>query len=632
MSKPIRFGELPKKEAELKAKSRKAPKEQATPLDQSAQNPETATTPSPTPEKPAKTRKHPAARLRPSRQTPQETPPAPLTHSVERTEDIQREADAAFAIPYEAPFFDFDHACEDPEAELASRELCRRHLLPFIQRFRPKYKAGWVHADICRRFERFLQQVENGEEPRLLLMMPPRSGKSEISSRHMAAWVLGQHPDWEIIAASHTASLTMSFSRYLRDLMGSEAYNAVFPDAVLDPSSRAVENWNLTKGGGYLAAGVGTGITGRGAHILLLDDLVKDIEAADSVTIRDNTWEWYISTAYTRLAPGGGVLGLMTWWHEDDWAGRIQQAMESGEGDKFEIVRYPAINEVGDEYLLPDDSIEEIPLNAPVPPGARMTRPHNTAIHPERYTTEAMLRIKRNAIAAGMKRTWDALYQQNPIPDEGNYFSKEFFRHYSTPPSRRDIYVYQAWDFAISEGKESDFNVGITIGVDHRDSIYVLDMTRFKTSDGNMLIETVVDYASQWQVDSLGVEDGQIWKALESQFQKVCDEKKFWPSFEILKPLTDKMVRASPLRGRMQAGKVYFDKEAVYWRDIQKEMLHFPAGKHDDIVDSLAWAVRLTLTRSAPQRKDLPPAPKSWKDKLPQFVEGAVVGASHMAS
>ena len=630
---------LPKKQATVNVNSEELPKKEAVTepqqLAQSAQGTAQATAPSETPEKPAKTRKHPAARLRPSRKTPQEAPQDPHNapqHSVERTPEVQREADAAFAIPYEAPFFDFDHAIHDPEAELASRELCRRHLLPFIQRFRPKYKAGWVHADICRRFERFLRQVENGEEPRLLLMMPPRSGKSEISSRHYAAWVLGQHADWEIIAASHTASLTMSFSRYLRDLMGSDAYNAVFPDAVLDPSSRAVENWNLTKGGGYLAAGVGTGITGRGAHILLLDDLVKDIEAADSVTIRDNTWEWYISTAYTRLAPGGGVLGLMTWWHDDDWAGRIQQAMEAGDGDKFEIVKYPAINEVGDEYILEDDSIVEIAQNTPVPVGARMTRPHNTAIHPERYTTEAMLRIKRNAIAAGMKRTWDALYQQNPIPDEGNYFSKEYFRHYSTAPARRDIYVYQAWDFAISEGKESDFNVGVTIGVDHRDSIYVLDVTRFKTSDGNMLIETVVDYARQWMPDTLGVEDGQIWKALESQFSKVCDEKKYWPSFEVLKPLTDKMVRASPLRGRMQAGKVYFDKEATYWRELQKEMLHFPAGKHDDVIDSLAWAVRLTLTRSAPQRKDLPPTPKSWKDDLDQFIEGSLAGASHMAA
>ena len=518
-------------------------------------------------------------------QAPQAAPTDALQghHSIERSPEVQAEADEAFRMPYTPPMYAFNHdAGGDPMAELASRELSRRHLLPFIQRFRPKYQAGWVHADICRRFERFLQQVENGEEPRLLLMMPPRSGKSEISSRHYAAWVLGHHPEWEIIAASHTASLTMSFSRYLRDLMSDEAYTAVFPDTVLDQSSRAVENWNLTKGGGYLAAGVGTGITGRGAHILLLDDLVKDIEAADSLTIRDNTWEWYISTAYTRLAPGGGVLGLMTWWHEDDWAGRIQQAMEVGDGDKFEIVKYPAINEVGDEYILEDDTIIELPQGAPVPQGARMTRPHMTAIHPERYSTEAMLRIKRNAVAAGMKRTWDALYQQNPVPDEGNYFSKEHFRFYSTPPARRELYVYQAWDFAISTGKESDFTVCCTIGVDHRDAVYVLDVRRFKSSDGIQIAETIVDYFMEWGADCLGVEDGQIWKSIESQFTKACEEKRSFPSYEVLKPLTDKMVRANPLRGRMQAGKVYFDSNAHWWRDLQKEMLYFPAGKHDD--------------------------------------------------
>ena len=224
--------------------------------------------------------------------------------------ELQAALDEAFELPYDPPSYHFEPS-SDPMAEFAARELCRRKLLPFIQRFRPKYTAGWVHEDICRRIERFIKQVEAGLSPRLLLMMPPRSGKSEISSRHTPAWILGQHPDWEIIAGSHTSSLSLSFSRYLRDVMRDPAYTAVFPDARLDPSSQSVENWNLTKGGGYLAAGVGTGITGRGAHVLLLDDLVKDIEAADSLTIRDNTWEWYLSTAYTRLAPGGGVLGLM---------------------------------------------------------------------------------------------------------------------------------------------------------------------------------------------------------------------------------------------------------------------------------------------------------------------------------
>lgn len=547
------------------------------------------------------------------------------------SEDERQQAlDDAFELPYDPPSYHFEPS-DDPLREMATRELCRRKLLPFIQRFRPKYTAGWVHEDICRRIERFVKQVEAGQSPRLLLMMPPRSGKSEISSRHTPAWILGQHPDWEIIAGSHTSSLSLSFSRYLRDVMRDPAYTAVFPDARLDPSSQSVENWNLTKGGGYLAAGVGTGITGRGAHVLLLDDLVKDIEAADSLTIRDNTWEWYLSTAYTRLAPGGGVLGLMTWWHDDDWAGRIQQAMQADDGaDQFEIIRYPAINDIGDEFILADESISQIAPGLPVPEGARLTRRKDTAIHPARYTTEMMLRIKHNLIGGGQKRVWDALYQQNPIPDEGNFFSKEMFRYYGAQPDRRDLYVYQAWDFAISEGKESDYTVGVCLGQDHRDNLYVLDVRRFRIQDGGYIVDEILDFAATWNADLLGFEDGQIWKAIEFQFTKRCDERRQYPSFEILKPLTDKMVRANPLKGRMQIGKLYFDKMATWFTDMFKEMLHFPAGKHDDQVDAISWAVRLTLTRSAPRQKDIAPKVKSWKDGLSKYLPGGRGG--HMAA
>ena len=555
--------------------------------------------------------------------------PTPTEAPKERSEASQQAAEEAYQLPYEPPTFDFQHAAGSPEQELAQRELCRRRLLPFIQRFRPKYNAGWVHADICRRLERFMRQVERGEEPRLLLMCPPRSGKSEIGSRHFAPWMLGQHPDWEIIAASHTSSLSMSFSRYIRDLMRNPAYGAVFPDAVLDPSSQSTENWNLTRGGGYLAAGVGTGITGRGAHVLLLDDLVKDIEAADSITIRDNTWEWYLSTAYTRLAPGGGVIGIMTWWSADDWAGRIQEAMNAGDGDKFEIVRYPAINEYGDEYVLEDDSIVEIQPGRLVPTGARMTRQQGTAIHPARYTTEAMLRIKRNLIAGGQKRVWDALYQQNPVPDEGNFFNKEMFRYYGSPPARSDLYVYQAWDFAISEGKESDYTVGVCVGQDHYDNLYILDVRRFRSGDGGYIIDEILDFAATWNADVLGFEDGQIWKAIEFQFQKRCEERRQYPSYELLKPLTDKMVRANPLKGRMQLGKVFFDKHAPYFTDLHKEFLHFPAGKHDDQVDAVSWTIRLTLSRSAPKREIKEPKMPSWRDRLKVGYKG---DTSHMAS
>jgi predicted phage terminase large subunit-like protein len=455
---------------------------------------------------------------------------------------------------------------------------------------------------------------------------------SELGSRHFPPWVLGKHPDWEIIAASHTGSLSLSFSRYIRDLLRDPAYIAVFPDSVLDPSSQSVENWNLTGGGGYLAAGVGTGITGRGAHILLLDDLVKDQEAADSPTIRENTWEWYISTAHSRLAPGGGVLGIMTWWSEDDWAGRIQEAMK-GEGEKFEIVRYPAINEEGDEYILADDRIMEIPPGSPVPEGARMTRPHGTALHPERYTTEALQRKKLNYKAAGMIRMWNALYQQNPTPDSGIYFTKDLFRRYAHAPSRRGRTIYQAWDFAITEAAQNDYTVCATIMQDEFDNLYVLDVFRFKSDDGNAIVEHMIDQYVMWDVDYLGMEDGQIWKTLRAQFEKRCQERKVYPTFEVLQPLTDKLVRANPLKGRMQLGKIYFpeDNHRPWVEVCVRELIVFPNGKHDDQVDALAWAVRMTLNHSAPRDpRPKPKGPESWKKRLERELMS--VDGGHMAA
>ena len=554
---------------------------------------------------------------------------APAIPRAARAED-QQAVNEAYTLPYAAPIFDIKKAEADPAKELALRALCRRRLLPFVQRFRPKYLAGWVHEDICRRLERFVRAVEAGESPRLLLLLPPRSGKSELGSRNFPPWVLGQHPDWEIIAASHTQSLTLSFSRYVRDLVRDPAYKAIFPDLMLDPASQSIENWNTLQGGGYMAAGVGTGISGRGCHILVVDDVVKDAEAADSVTIRENTWEWYISTAYTRLAPGGGVLGILTWWHEDDWAGRIQDVMKSGDGDVFEVVKYPAINEEGDEYILPDDTIQQFaPESDPPPEGSRLTRLRNTAIHPARYTTAMMVKIKMNLISSGLKRVWNALYQQNPVPDDGVYFTKEMMRWYTHPPRRQDMFVYQAWDFAITEKTDSDWTVCCTLGQDEADNLYVLHILRFRSGDGNAIVDDILDQYEMFKPDLIGFEDGQIWKSLTSQFKKRCDERKLYPNSELLQPLTDKKVRAGPLKGRMQNGKLFVRQNQPWTEQFRQELMKFPSGKYDDVVDSTSWAVRLTLTKSAPKAK-APPPQKSWKDKLRELTSGG--GGGHMAA
>jgi len=301
------------------------------------------------------------------------------------------------------------------EQELARRELARRSLLYFTKQFHRNYIDGWVHRDICRRLEKFVRDVAAGKSPRLMLFMPPRHGKSELASKSLPAWALGHHPHFEIIASSYAVSLPLGFSRKVRGLLRDAEYQQIFPNARVDNDNQSAEGWMTTKEGGYVPAGVGGGITGKGAHMLLIDDPVKDDEEADSATQRDKVWDWYGSTAKTRLAPGGGVLVIQTRWHDDDLAGRMllqmkEQIAEANELmsdakdrlaradsveerkeieqeiaqleqewediDHWEVVSYPAIAEQ-DEYLTPDGKITGFEE-----PKAKLLRKKGEALHP----------------------------------------------------------------------------------------------------------------------------------------------------------------------------------------------------------------------------------------------------------
>ena len=544
--------------------------------------------------------------------------------------------------------------------ELASRALAKRRLLPFIERMNPRYLAGWVHEDICRRLERFSDDVAKGLSPRLMLLMPPRHGKSEIASKTFPAWHLGRHPDHEIIACSYNVGLAMGFSRKVQALLDDPAYQTVF-DARLNPNHRAAEEWNVHGHlGGYVAAGVGGGITGKGAHVLIIDDPIKNAEEADSADIREKLWDWYGSTAYTRLAPGAGVLVIQTWWHDDDLAGRLQMAMAADpEADQFEIIKYPAIaehaeflNTATDEIIKVDtplsfdpvmfdndpDGYSELLAKSAIaaakrqghePKDLKFLRPKGEALHTSRYDVRKLRRIK----AVIPARFWSALYQQNPVPDDGSYFTKDQFKRLAMPPpgALNDyVHVYQTWDFAISEKQQNDFTVG-TIGIqDDLDQINVAEVVRFKSGDAFFIVEAILSAAKRWYHPSLllGFEDGQIFRSLEALLKKRMEEENFFVPYEVLRPLTDKMARARPLQGRMQQGKVFFNQNGEWYDTVRNEMLRFPAGVHDDCVDSLAWLAQLIVGKPAPSRPKAPP-PKSWKDKLRAGPQSA---AGHMAA
>ena len=199
------------------------------------------------------------------------------------------------------------------------------------------------HGIICTA----LEAVERGECNRLMIFCPPRHTKSELASRRFPSWYIGRHPDRQLIGASYNGALASDFGRAVRNISASPEYSQLFPDCELAADSRAANRWNTEVGGAYVAAGVGTAITGRGAHLALIDDPVKDRSDADSQTVRDHTWNWYTNVLYTRLMPGAAIVLIMTRWHEDDLAGRLLEQQDEG-GEAWEVINLPALGEGND--------------------------------------------------------------------------------------------------------------------------------------------------------------------------------------------------------------------------------------------------------------------------------------------
>jgi len=474
------------------------------------------------------------------------------------------------------------------QKELAKRVLSRKRLLPFVERFNPDYAAGWVHKDICQRLEQFSQDVVDKKSPRLMLFMPPRHGKSTLASIAYPAWHLGRNPKHEFISCSYSGSLAMSFSRKVRHLLREPLYKNVFTEAKLDPTSQSVEAWLTTKGGGYVAAGVGGGITGKGAHVLVIDDPVKNREDAESDFNRDNVWDWYTSTAYTRLAPGGGILVILTRWHDDDLAGRLLRGAADG-GDEWEVVKYPAIAEADEKF-----------------------RKLGESLHEERYNLPSLEKIQR---AIG-PRDWSALYQQNPVSNEGDYFTRDMIRYYdSADIDLGKMKFYCAWDLAIGQRDRNDYSVGLVVGVDEYDCLYIVDCVRGKF-DGFEIVERILDLYEQWRPAIIGIEKGHIEMALGPFLEKRVRERKLYEAyFKDLKPgRRDKEARARAIQGRMQQGMVNIPKDEVWTGPLVAELLRFPNGVHDDQVDALAW-VGLMMAEFATYVESVEHIP-SWRDKL----------------
>lgn len=481
--------------------------------------------------------------------------------------------------------------------ELAERELARRHLLPFVKRFKDDYQVGWVHKVFAKELERFYEDVVAGKQPRLMIFVPPRHGKSELVSNNFPSWVLGKQPNWEIIMASHTIGLPIRFSKANRARIDSKSYAAVFPETKLDRTSTSAEEWLTTQRGGLKCGGVGSGISGFGANVFIIDDPIKDAADAKSEAVRQNVKEWYSTVAETRLAPQGGMIIVQTRWHDDDLSGwQLRQDKDNREEgipeehlQNWRVVSFPAIAE-SDEYIDPIslDFFDE-------PDRGRIkVRSTGQALHPERYSLNYLKRKKVNMT----DNEFSAVFQQNPVPASGEFFREEDFVYYNEPPRFHQYPILFAWDTAIGLKRANDYTVGVAglvIPKGMLNHIYILDMFRNRVRD-RAQVEAIVNMYLQYQKNaaSLGVEQGQIWMSIEERVRAEFALHGLSPVVdETLVPVTDKRVRATPLQGWMNNHRVWFPKHQPWTQKIKDELLRFDSGVHDDIVDALAWLIRM---------------------------------------
>jgi predicted phage terminase large subunit-like protein len=418
-----------------------------------------------------------------------------------------------------------------------------------------------------------LEAVARGEITRLMVFMPPGSAKSTYGSILFAPWFLSQHPKANVIAASHTVELAEKFGRRVRNLI-SEHSNTL--DIGLSSDSQAAGRWALDSGGEYYAAGVGVGIAGFRADLTIIDDPVRSREDAESETVREKLGEWWASDLTTRMKPGGRIIYIATRWHEDDLAGRLLEAQAAG-GEQWEVLSLPAEAEENDalgrqpgEFLWDDDSGY-----------GDLLRHHKQTQTP---------------------RNWNALYQQRPAPETGDYFKLEWIKHVDILPAH--LRVYAGADFAVTSNG-GDYTAMVIVGLDPSGNLYLLDVWR-KQASSDAWIEAFCDLTIKWKPIGWACETGQINSGLGPWMEKRARERGAWTHREVFPTRGDKSVRAQSIRGMMALKGLYVPNAP--WRNaFIAELLSFPAGKHDDQVDAIGLVGQL-LDRMMPASK--PEAPK----------------------
>jgi predicted phage terminase large subunit-like protein len=367
-----------------------------------------------------------------------------------------------------------------------------------------------------------------------------------------------------VILASYASDLAEKFSSQVRGLLWDDRYRQIFPNVTVDKKRATVEVWDVAgRRGGFKAVGVGGPVTGHGANLLLLDDIIKNRDEAKSETIRNRDYDWYTSTAYTRLEKDGAVVIVMTRWHEDDLVGRLLQMMDKVPGsDQWEILHLPAISS------------------------------DNQALWEDKYDLKALNQIRNNI----GEYDWQSLYMGTPTSKEGALFEIAKIGVVSKVPE--GLRSCRGWDIAATSN--GDWTAGVKLcGPDLDGLWYIEDVVReqlLTTERNRLMMQTALMDGEECTI-RVPQDPGQAGKDQAEQFTRMFAGFKF----RTKRMSGSKETRAEAFQSMVGAGKVRM-KRATWNRDYLEELRSFPMGKNDDQVDATSdafWELTLRRTISA---------------------------------
>lgn len=442
------------------------------------------------------------------------------------------------------------------------KEKATTNFLGFVKYMWPSFIEGSHHKIMAKLFD----DVVEGRKKRIIINIAPRHTKSEFASIHLPAYFLGRYPDKKIIMASHTSELAVGFGRKVRGLVDRKDFQQIFPGVRLSADSKAAGRWATSHGGEYFAIGVGGALAGKGADLCIIDDPHSEQDAIIgeyNPEVYQKVMEWYEGGPRQRLQPGGAIVVVMTRWSLRDLTGQLlKKQLASDTGDSWELIELPAI------------------------------LPSGNSLWPEYWKLEELERTK-NSIPV---TKWQAQYMQKPTSEEGALIKREYWQDWKQSKPPKCEVIVQSWDTAFTTGTRADYSACTTWGIFYneeteRNAIILIDATRGKWEFPGLKRKALELYTKHepdicliegraagqplvYEMRAMGLPVQEVTVARGAQGQS-----------------NDKISRVNSITDVFASANVYAPKDKRWAQEVIEECAAFPAGEHDDLLDTVVMAM-----------------------------------------